>query len=148
MRREPIPRLNPFGPTGRITGMNPIVRTLNTFMGARMAQSGRFVQLHTLGRASGEWRATPVGYEHAGDGALYVGAGSARAHWAHNLLANPVCRASLGGQTLTYRAEHLLEDARDAALRAIKGRYGPGMADQIGGGPVFRLVPLEEQAGA
>jgi len=28
-------------------------------------------------------------------------------------------------------------------VQAIKGRYGPGMADRIGTGPVFRLVPVE-----
>lgn len=122
--------------------MNPIVRTLNRAMGARMAASGRFVLIETVGRRSGKRHATPVGYEHAGDGALYVGAGTAGAHWAHNLLAEPRCRASVGGETRHYHAEHLLDDAREVALRAIKGRYGRGMADMIGGGPVFRLVPV------
>ena len=121
--------------------MNPIVRTLNSLMGARMAQSGRFVQIETRGRKSGRWHATPVGFEHAGDGSIFVGAGSAAAHWAHNLLADPTCRASIAGETRTYRAEQLLEEARESALRSIKGRYGPGMADRIGRGPVFRLVP-------
>ena len=121
--------------------MNPIVRTLNSLMGARMAQSGRFVQIETRGRKTGRWHATPVGYGQAEDGALFVGAGHVDAHWAHNLLADPTCRASIAGETRTYRAELLLEEARDSALRSIKGRYGPGMADRIGRGPVFRLVP-------
>ena len=34
-------------------------------------------------------------------------------------------------------------EPREVALRALKGRYGPGMADRIGGGTVFRLVPTE-----
>ncbi len=128
--------------------MNKILRTLNSLMGARMSKRGRFVQIETLGRKSGQWRATPVGYVHAEDGALVVRAGHADAHWALNLLANPTCRASLRGQTLTYRAEHLLEDARAAALRAIKDRYGRGMEDRTGAGPAFRLVPVEDQPAA
>lgn len=118
-----------------------ILQTLNRMMGARMASSGRFVLIETVGRKSGRRHATPVGYERDEHGNLLVGAGSPGAHWAHNLLAEPTCRASIGGETLTYRAEHLADDARDAALRMIKGRYGPGMADRIGLGPVFRLVP-------
>lgn len=122
--------------------MNAIVRSLNRTFGARMAKSGRFVLLETTGRKSGRKSATPVGYEHAGEGALYVGAGSATAHWAHNLLADPRCRASLNGETRDYHAEALDGDARETALRAVKGRYGPGMADRIGAGPVFRLQPV------
>lgn len=118
-----------------------ILQTFNRLMGARMAASGRFVLVETVGRKSGQPRSTPVGFERDEHGNLLVGAGSPTAHWAHNLLANPECRASVDGRTIAYRAEHLVDDARDAALRAIKGRYGPGMADRIGLGPVFRLVP-------
>ncbi len=107
-----------------------------------MAASGRFLLIETVGRRTGKRHQTPVGFERAGDGSLYVGAGAASAHWAHNLLVRPTCRASVDGTTHTYRAEPLAGDARDTALRAIKGRYGPGMADRIGAGPVFRLVPL------
>jgi len=126
--------------------MKKILRTLNSLMGARMSKSGRFVQIETLGRTSSQWRATPVGYVHAEGGALLVRAGHADAHWALNLLASPTCRASLRGQTLTYRAEHLLGDARDAALRAITERYGRGMEDRAGAGPAFRLVPVKGQS--
>ncbi len=125
--------------------MNKIMRTLNSLIGARMSKSGRFVQIETLGRTTGQWRATPVGFVHGEDGGLIVRAGHADAHWALNLLANPTCRASLRGQTLNYRAEPLLGDARDAALRTIKERYGRGMEDRAGAGPAFRLVPLEGQ---
>ncbi|MFM2105421.1 MAG: hypothetical protein RL338_453 [Chloroflexota bacterium] len=128
--------------------MNKLIRTLNSLMGARMSRSGRFVQIETLGRRSGRWRATPLGYVHAEDGALLVRAGRADAHWALNLLANPTCRASLRGRTLTYRAEHLLEDAREAALRAFTDRYGRGLEDRAGAGPAFRLIPVEEQPAA
>ena len=123
--------------------MNVIVRTLNRSFGARMAKGGRFFLIETTGRRSGKRHATPVGYEHAGDGTIYVGAGSATAHWAHNLLADPVCTGQVGGETHTYRAEPLDGEPREVALRALKGRYGPGMADRIGGGTVFRLVPME-----
>ncbi len=126
--------------------MNSFVQTLNRTFGARMAASGRFLLIETVGRRTGRRHQTPVGFEEAGDGTLYVGAGSATAHWAHNLLAQPHCRASVGGTTRTYRAEPLQGGARETALRAIKGRYGPGMADRIGGGPVFRLVPIEVPA--
>jgi deazaflavin-dependent oxidoreductase (nitroreductase family) len=128
--------------------MNSILRTLNALIGARMSKSGRFVQIETLGRTSGRWRATPVGYAPAEDGALLVRAGHADAHWARNLLANPACRASLRGQTRAYRAEQLLGAARDAALRAIKERHGRGIEDRAGAGPAFRLVPLEEHPAA
>ena len=87
--------------------MNVIVRTLNRSFGARMAKGGRFFLIETTGRRSGKRHATPVGYEHAGDGTIYVGAGSATAHWAHNLLADPVCTGQVGGETRTYRAEPL-----------------------------------------
>lgn len=123
--------------------MNVIVRTLNRSFGARMAKGGRFLLIETTGRTTGKRHATPVGYEHAGDGTIFVGAGSPTAHWAHNLLADPVCRAEHGTGSHTYRAEPLEGEPREVALRAIKGRYGPGMADRIGQGPVFRLIPAE-----
>ncbi len=122
--------------------MNTFLQTLNRTFGSRMAASGRFLLIETVGRRTGRRHRTPVGFEEAG-GALCVGAGSAAAHWAHNLLAQPSCRAYSGGATRSYRAEPLEGNARETALHAIKGRYGPGMADRIGAGPVFRLVPVE-----
>lgn len=130
----------------RTSSMNTIVQTLNRAFGARMAASGRFLLIETVGRTSGRRHQTPVGFERAEDGALYVGAGAASAHWARNLLAQPRCRASVNGVTREYRAEALDGDDRETALRAIKGRYGPGMAARIGAGPVFRLVPVEADA--
>ena len=126
--------------------MNTIVQSLNRAFGARMAASGRFLLIETVGRRTGRRHQTPVGFERAEDGALYVGAGAATAHWARNLLAEPHCRASVDGETRDYRAEPLDGEARETALRAIKGRYGPGMADRIGAGPVFRLVPVDARA--
>jgi len=125
--------------------MSRIMRTFNSWMGARMSKSGRFVQIETLGRRSGRWRATPLAYVEGEDGTLVVRAGHMNADWALNLLANPACRASLRGETRAYRADHLLEEARDAALRAIKDRYGRGREDRAGAGPAFRLVPVGEQ---
>lgn len=121
--------------------MNVLMRTFNRSFGARMAKTGRFVLIETIGRSSGKRHATPVGYVQAADGTLLVGAGAPGAHWAHNLVANPACRASLGGETRDHRAVVLSGAEREDALRAIKGRYGPGMADRIGAGPVFRLEP-------
>ncbi len=123
--------------------MNTFVQTLNRAFGTRMAASGRFLLIETVGRRTGRRHQTPVGFERAADGSLYVGAGSETAHWARNLLERPDCRASVGRDTRAYRAEPLHGTSRDAALQAIKGRYGPGMADRIGTGPVFRLVPVE-----
>ena len=125
--------------------MNSLMQSLNRTFGARMAANGRFLLIETVGRRTGRHHRTPVGFEHADDGALYVGAGSRAAHWALNLLAHPLCRASVGGATHDYRAEPLDGADRETALRAIKGRYGPGMADRIGAGPVFRLVPVESR---
>jgi deazaflavin-dependent oxidoreductase (nitroreductase family) len=143
-QRPAAPRTgHPSPPRARTLSMNSIMQTLNRTFGARMAASGRFLLIETVGRRTGRRHQTPVGFERAGDGALYVGAGSATAHWARNLLEQPTCRASVGGVTRTYQAEPLAADARVAALRAIQGRYGPGMADRIGAGPVFRLVPIE-----
>lgn len=121
--------------------MNVLMRTFNRSFGARMAKTGRFVLIETVGRTSGKRHATPVGYVQAPDGTLLVGAGAPGAHWAQNLVANPGCRASLEGATRGYTAIVLTGAEREAALRAIKGRYGPGMADRIGAGPVFRLEP-------
>ena len=123
--------------------MNTIMRTLNSFIGARMSKTGRFVQIETLGRSSGQWRATPVAYVSATDDALLVRAGRADAHWAQNLLTHPTCRASLRGETHSYRAEQLLGADRDNVLRVMKERYGRGMEDPAGAGPAFRLVRIE-----
>jgi deazaflavin-dependent oxidoreductase (nitroreductase family) len=123
--------------------VNKIMRTLNSLIGARMSKSGRFVQIETLGRSSGQWRATPVAYVSAADGALLVRAGRTDAHWAQNLLTHHTCRASLRGETHSYRAEQLLGTDRDNALRAIKERYGRGMEDRANAGPAFRLVLIK-----
>ncbi|MFO1540154.1 MAG: nitroreductase family deazaflavin-dependent oxidoreductase [Chloroflexota bacterium] len=119
--------------------MNVLMRTFNRSFGARMAKSGRFGLSETVGRSTGRRHATPVGYVRTPDGALLVGAGAAGAHWAQNLVANPACRASSRRATRDYAAHVLAGAEREDALRAIKGRYGPGMADRIGAGPVFRL---------
>lgn len=77
--------------------MNRIMRTFNAWLGARMSTSGRFVQIETRGRTSGQWRATPLAYVEGEDGTLVVRAGHANADWALNLLAKPTCRAPLRG---------------------------------------------------
>ncbi len=43
--------------------MNAIVQTLNRAFGARMAASGRFVLIETVGRKTGRRHQTPVGFE-------------------------------------------------------------------------------------
>ncbi|MFM2097895.1 MAG: hypothetical protein RIT06_523 [Chloroflexota bacterium] len=113
-----------------------------------MSKSGRFGQIETLGRTSSQWRATPVGYVNAEGGVLLVRAGHADAHWrltsSHIRHAAPRFADRLsatGPSTFSWAC-------RDAALRAIKERYGRGMEDRAGAGPAFRLVPVEGQSAA
>jgi deazaflavin-dependent oxidoreductase (nitroreductase family) len=132
--------------------MNTIVRSFNRALGARMAASGRFAMIETIGRKTGRHHATPVGFAElelapAGQRRLVVGAGSPDADWARNLLATPVCRVRIGSETRTCLARSLQGDERTRAVARIRHRYGPGMADRIGLGPVFALHPIVDRGG-
>ena len=124
-----------------------LVQRFNRLLGERMAASGRMAMIEVVGRRSGQKRRTPVGYVRNADGSVWVGAGRAESQWPRNLLANPRCRARIGGRELAYEARELEGEARERAVAAIHAKYG-GPAMRVGTGPVFELRPVDGEAAA
>ena len=72
--------------------------------------------LHTRGRKSGEWRASPLLYQPCGVGFVIVGSrGGTDIHpaWYSNLKANPECRVQVGRFGYRANARFLDGEARD-----------------------------------
>lgn len=102
--------------------------------------------LETIGRTSGALVMTPVGFIEDDDGSLFVAAGSDAADWALNLRANPRCRATIGERVAAFEARELEENAdRGQAIAEMILKYGTP-AEKLGHGPVFRLLPMEDEA--
>jgi deazaflavin-dependent oxidoreductase (nitroreductase family) len=116
-------------------------RTLTSdAIGEELAGWGKVALLETVGRNSGRKVQSAVGFVEAGDGALYVAAGSDSADWGLNLQAQPRCRASIGDRTVTYDANEVDGPERSQALTDLILKYGTP-AERLGRGPVFRLRP-------
>jgi deazaflavin-dependent oxidoreductase (nitroreductase family) len=80
-----------------------------------------------------------VGYVEDPDGSLLVAAGTPETDWARNLLADPRCHVTLGGEDRWAATAELLEGAEaNRAVRELILRYGTP-AERLGRGPVFRL---------
>jgi deazaflavin-dependent oxidoreductase (nitroreductase family) len=124
-----------------------LVQRLNRIMGERMAASGMMAMLEVTGRTSGRRIRTPVGYVLHDDGRVWVGAGRAESHWPRNLIAEPRCRVGIRGSDRAYVAAMLDGEAREAAIAAIRGKYG-SRAGRVGTGPVFELRPAADEAAA
>ncbi len=72
--------------------------------------------LHTLGRRSGEWRASPLLYQPCGVGFIIVGSrGGTDVHpdWYFNLLSKPECRVQVGRFRYQAAARFLAGVERD-----------------------------------
>lgn len=108
--------------------------------GEQLAAWGKVVLLETTGRVSGRPRRTAVGFVEEPDGSLLVAAGSPTTHWGANLLADPVCHATLSGIRGAYRAEEIEGPDRARAIAGLILRYGTP-AEGLGHGPAFRLRP-------
>jgi len=99
---------------------------------------GRVARLETRGRVTGRPARATIGFVERPDGALAVAAGSPDAHWALNLLEDPRCRVTVGGQTWPAEAHELHGPARAAAVRDLILRYGTP-SENLGAGPAFEL---------
>jgi len=102
--------------------------------------AGRVVRIETRGRVTGRPATAVVGFVERPAGVLVVAAGSSRAGWALNLLANPGCRLTLGGRTWPATATELGGADYAAAVRDLILRYGTP-SERLGAGPAFELVP-------
>jgi hypothetical protein len=74
------------------------------------------------------------------DGSLLVSAGSPAAHWARNLLEDPVCRVTIGDLSFAAAARQVSGEDHGAAVRALIIKYGTP-AEGLGSGPSFALEP-------
>ena len=107
-------------------------------LGEQLAGWGKVVRLETRGRTSGRALEVAVGYVEDADGSLLVAAGGPETDWGRNLLADPRCVVTLGGDRWPASAE-VLEDAEAAlVVRDLILRYGTP-AERLGRGPSFRL---------
>ena len=99
---------------------------------------GRVLRIETRGRMTGRTAVATVGFVELPEGALLVAAGSPRADWALNLIAEPRCRVTIA-ETAWPAVATLLEGAgHAAAVRELILKYGTP-AESLGGGPAFEL---------
>jgi deazaflavin-dependent oxidoreductase (nitroreductase family) len=101
---------------------------------------GRVLRLETLGRITGRPAQATVGFVEQADGALLVAAGSPRADWVRNLIADPHCRTTIGTDTRSAVARLLDGAEHAAAVRELILKYGTP-AEGLGQGPSFELRP-------
>ncbi len=107
---------------------------------ADLVEWGKAVRLTTTGRRSGRSAGAVVGFVEEPGGNLLVAAGSRRANWALNLLADPACEVTLRGTGYPARAERLEGPERAKAVVDLILKYGTP-SERLGAGPVFRLRP-------
>jgi deazaflavin-dependent oxidoreductase (nitroreductase family) len=108
-----------------------------------LVAAGRVVRIETRGRVSGRPAQAVVGFVEREGGSLAVAAGSHRASWALNLVANPACRLTVGDRTWDAVAVELTGPGQAAAVRDLILRYGTP-AEGLGAGPAFELAPLAD----
>ena len=99
---------------------------------------GRFVRIETRGRVSGSPARATVGFAERADGSIVIAAGSPRAHWALNLLADPHCRTTIADVSRSAMARELEASEHAAAIRDLILKYGTP-AEGLGSGPAFEL---------
>ena len=111
-------------------------------IGEELARWGKVAWLETTGRSSGNSVTAAVGFVEAGDGVLFVAAGSESADWALNLLANPRCHVTISDTAGWYDAAEADNADRAKVVVELILKYGTP-AERLGRGPVFRLTPVE-----
>ncbi len=97
---------------------------------------GRIARVETRGRVTGRPVRVVVGFVEQPDGTLCLAAGSPRADWALNLLADPRCEVTIGTLRRSAVARELEGDERAAAVRALILKYGTP-SEGLGSGPAF-----------
>ena len=110
-------------------------------LGDELTLHGRTGRIETVGRRSGRPASATIGFVERDDGSLAVAAGSSRADWARNLIANPRCRFTIGPVTRHCIAELLEGPEHAAAVRELILKYGTP-AERLGAGPAFVLLPV------
>lgn len=136
MHRRPRPRASP-GSEG--------ADALASDIGSDLFFEGKVARLTTRGRRSGLPRPVAVGFVDEPDGSILVAAG-ARAHWAWNLIDDPVVVVEVGDRRFDAIAEPLEASDHARAIRGLILRYGTP-AERLGLGPSFRLRPVADGAG-
>jgi deazaflavin-dependent oxidoreductase (nitroreductase family) len=137
---------------GRMTGLfnaliNALTRRGISVYGARV--------LRVRGRASGQWRTTPVNPLTV-DGARYLVAPRGDAQWVRNLRAAGGGELTLGRRTEPFTAIEVADEDKPAVLRAYLAKWrfevnaffqgvGPDASDDellavAAGYPVFRIA--------
>ena len=99
---------------------------------------GRVVRIETRGRISGSPSRATVGFFERPDGSIVIAAGSPRAHWALNLLADPHCRTTIADVSRSAVARELETTEHATAIRDLILKYGQP-AEGLGSGPAFEL---------
>ena len=99
---------------------------------------GRVVRIETRGRVTGRQATAVVGFVERPGGSILVAAGSPRADWALNLLADPACRTTIGDLRRDAVARPLEGAEHAAAVRDLILKYGTP-AEGLGAGPSFEL---------
>jgi deazaflavin-dependent oxidoreductase (nitroreductase family) len=101
---------------------------------------GRVARIETRGRVTGRRVSAVVGFVERPGGSILVAAGSPRADWALNLIADPACRTTIGGVRRAAVARILEGPEHAAAVRELILKYGTP-AEGLGAGPAFELLP-------
>ena len=101
---------------------------------------GRVVRIQTRGRVTGRPVTAVVGFVERPGGSILVAAGSPRADWALNLIADPACRTTIGDVQRNAVARLLGGAEHAAAVRDLILKYGTP-AESLGEGPAFELLP-------
>jgi deazaflavin-dependent oxidoreductase (nitroreductase family) len=101
---------------------------------------GRVLRIETRGRVTGRPARAIVGFVEMPGGSLLVAAGSHRADWARNLLADPRCRVTIGEASRDALASPLEGAAHAAAVRELILKYGTP-SEGLGAGVAFELRP-------
>jgi len=108
-------------------------------IGEQLAGWGKAALIETTGRVSGKAARAHVGFVDESDGSIVIAAGLG-AHWAANLLADPVCIVTIGERSFDGVAEPLEGVEFATAIRELILRYGTP-AERLGSGPAFRIRP-------
>jgi deazaflavin-dependent oxidoreductase (nitroreductase family) len=101
---------------------------------------GRVMRIETTGWVTGNPASAAVGFVGEPGGTVVVAAGSSNAAWGRNLLADPVCRCTVGDASWDAVARPLERAEHAAAVRELILKYGTP-AESLGEGPAFELVP-------
>ena len=79
--------------------------------------------LYVRGRASGEWRSTPVNPLRLADGARYLVAPRGNTQWVRNMRAAGGGELRIGRKVEPFTATEVADDAKPAILRAYLKRW-------------------------